>query len=174
MTLPNQSESHHGVLMNLSGEGVFFIGQAGIGKSSLALELLHQGHQLIADDIVEFCTNNDSTITGKCPTLLSGLLHCRELGLMTVQELFGPSSWQAQTNLKYVIHLQKDVVFTSTITPKNDTYTICNESFAKLVLDINTPASLSHRIMTWLTLQTTNNHAETTLLQRQKTQMLMS
>jgi hypothetical protein len=73
-----------------------------------------------------------------------------------------------------VIHLQKDVVFTSTITPKNDTHTICNESFAKLVLDIETPASLSHRIMTWLTLQTTNNHAETTLLQRQKYQMLMS
>ena len=33
-------ESHHGVLMSIAGYGVFIIGPAGIGKSSLALELL--------------------------------------------------------------------------------------------------------------------------------------
>lgn len=174
MTLPKLLESHHGVLMNLSGEGVFIIGKAGIGKSSLALELLHHGHQLIADDIVEFANKNDSTVTGKCPAMLSGLLHCRELGLIAVPELFGSEYWQSEIDLKYVIQLQQNLEQASDLSSKSSSYTVCGQSFPQLNLDINTPISLYHRIMTWLTMQTTNHHAEMTLIQRQKIQMATS
>lgn len=62
------SEHRHGVMMKVGELGVFIIGPANIGKSSLALELLHQGHQLIADDSVEFRWQANK-LTAHCPSL---------------------------------------------------------------------------------------------------------
>ena len=54
MKSAKSTKSHHGVLINIFNKGVLLTGHAGIGKSSLALELIGAGHQLIADDIVDF------------------------------------------------------------------------------------------------------------------------
>jgi len=42
----------HGVLIKVSGLGVLIRGDAGIGKSECALELIKRGHILVADDVV--------------------------------------------------------------------------------------------------------------------------
>lgn len=39
--------SVHGVLLDLFGEGVLIMGESGIGKSEVALELIHRGHQVL-------------------------------------------------------------------------------------------------------------------------------
>ncbi len=171
MTTASLSEIHHGVLMNISGCGVLIIGQAGIGKSSLALELLHHGHLLIADDAVEFSRHN-ADVTGTSPAMLSQLLHCRELGIISVTDLFGHKAWQSHINLDYVIHLQKNLLLPSALTLKPSFYTICGKHFPQLALDINTPASLHHRIVTWLSMQLTNNRAENILHHRQHAKMM--
>lgn len=48
-----QRITRHGVLVEVSGEGVLILGDSGVGKSETALELIKRGHRLIADDAVE-------------------------------------------------------------------------------------------------------------------------
>ena len=42
----------HGVLVDVFSLGTLILGDAGIGKSECALELVYRGHRLVADDIV--------------------------------------------------------------------------------------------------------------------------
>ncbi|MBL1320204.1 MAG: serine kinase [Methylophaga sp.] len=165
------SESHHGVLLNISGYGVFIIGEAGIGKSSLALDFLHNGHSLIADDYVDFKTNNQRAVLGHCPPMLTGLLHTRELGLISLSEHFGSMAWQADIQLDYVIHLQKNLVSPSSLSIAPERHTICEQLFPMLSLDLNNPATVTNRINTWLSMQVKHNTAVVTLEQRQRAQM---
>ncbi len=165
------SESHHGVLLNISGYGVFIIGEAGIGKSSLALDFLHQGHGLIADDYVDFKANHQQLILGHCPPILAGLLHTRELGLISLSEHFDSTAWQTEIQLDYVIRLQKNLASPSSLSIEQEHYIICEQSFPMLSLDLNNPATISNRITTWLSMQTKHNTAVTILKQRQQAQM---
>ena len=45
--------TRHGVLVEVYGEGILILGDSGIGKSELAIELVKRGHRLVADDAVE-------------------------------------------------------------------------------------------------------------------------
>ncbi len=164
-------ESHHGVLLNISGYGVLIIGQAGIGKSSVALDFLHQGHRLIADDCVDFKTNGTLSVIGHCPSMLAGLLHTRELGVISLTDIFNASAWQASIQLHYIIRLQENPISASALSVAAETYTVCEQSFPMLILDISSPATVYNRINTWLNMQTHYNTAAETLSQRQQIQM---
>lgn len=154
-------ETHHGVLLNILGQGVFIIGEPGIGKSSLALECLYQGHPLIADDIAEFSCIKQNII-GHCPALLSDLLHTRELGLISVTSHFGKKAWQAQIKLDIVIQLQNTAYLEMNgLKPCLTNSQICQQSFPTLTLSIQNPASLVHRIQTAVKLHVTTHKTET-------------
>tara|TARA_B110001469_G_C9490198_1_gene245322 strand:+ start:242 stop:727 length:486 start_codon:yes stop_codon:yes gene_type:complete len=161
--------------MNIDGQGVFFRGEPNIGKSSLALELLYQGHQLIADDIAEFKTTAQG-ITGQCPSLLSGLLHSRELGLIPVLDLFGETAWRSETELSHIILLHQDnaTIKNNGLTPVLEHYTICHHTFPMLRLCTKNPASLHHRIQTWLALQSHSNDVNTAFIKKQQHTMTIS
>ena len=162
-------ESHHGVLMNIHGQGIFIRGQPNIGKSSLALELLYQGHQLISDDIAEFKITSKG-IMGYCPPLTSGLLHTRELGLIPVLQLFGKTAWCSETRLSYVVLLHHNDITknNNNLTPSLENYTICQTAYPVLRLCTKNPASLIHRIQTWLALQLHNSDAESAFIEKQR------
>ena len=148
MTHNASVETHHGVLLNISGQGIFIVGEPGIGKSSLALECLYQGHQLIADDVVEFSCI-EQHIIGHCPALLRDLLHTRELGLLQVTTHFGKQAWQVQTQLDLVIQLQnKAFIEHDGLTPRLTSIRICRQDIPTLTLSIQNPASLINRIQT--------------------------
>ncbi len=162
-------ETHHGVLMNITGQGVFITGPAGIGKSSLALELLQQGHTLIADDIAEFHLNGKQVI-GQCPDLLQNRLHTRELGLINVIEQFGTDAWQADITLSYIIALhQSHSDAEASLPPTQGQKNLCRQTWPVLNLSMHNPASLSTRILTWLKINhKTESESQTFIKQHQQ------
>ncbi|KKM59915.1 hypothetical protein LCGC14_1547080 [marine sediment metagenome] len=157
-------ESHHGVFMNVAGYGVLIIGSPAIGKSSLALELLSHQHQLIADDVIDFY-DTDNIICGHCPPLLSGLLHTRELGLISVTNVFGDQAWQSEYPLNYVVELTEHHDTNIDLFLERQFYTVLDKAFPRLILSISTPISLSSRLLCWLKMQENAYSADNQLQQ---------
>ncbi len=96
----------HGVFMEVMGTGVLIMGDASIGKSELALELLTRGHRLIADDATEFARIAPDTLNGTCPEMLRDFLEVRGLGILDVRAMFGDSAIKQNRNLRLIIVLQ--------------------------------------------------------------------
>jgi HPr kinase/phosphorylase len=95
----------HGVLMDVLGLGVLITGESGLGKSELGLELISRGHGLVADDVVELHRIGPTTIEGRCPALLRGLLEVRGLGLLDIRTVFGETAVRRRMRLHLIVHL---------------------------------------------------------------------
>lgn len=100
------SSSLHGTLMNVYGTGVLIMGASGVGKSELALELIHRDHVLIADDRV-VTYNMHNSIIGKSPEILEGVLEVRGIGIINVMQMFGASAILESINIDVVIYLEQ-------------------------------------------------------------------
>ncbi len=96
----------HGVLLEVYSIGVLITGDAGTGKSELALELITRGHRLIADDAPEFTRISPDLIDGSCPEILQDLLEVRGLGVLNVRHMFGHTAVKQSKYLRLVLHLQ--------------------------------------------------------------------
>lgn len=79
----------HGVLVDVYGLGVLIQGEAGIGKSECALELVKRGHILVSDDVVEIRQKHGQVLVGSCPEPLKHYMEVRGLGIIDVKLLFG-------------------------------------------------------------------------------------
>ena len=95
----------HGVFLEVYSIGVLITGDAGSGKSELALELITRGHRLIADDAPEFTLVAPDVIDGTCPDMLQDCLEVRGLGVLNVREMFGDTAVKRNKYLRLVVHL---------------------------------------------------------------------
>lgn len=95
----------HGVLLEVHGLGVLVQGPAGIGKSTLARELLARGHRLVADDMVELSRPAAGVLVGRSPDLLRGQLEVRGLGILDVRKLYGRAAVRDAVRVDLVIEL---------------------------------------------------------------------
>ncbi|OYZ09200.1 MAG: HPr(Ser) kinase/phosphatase, partial [Methylophilales bacterium 16-45-7] len=105
-TATAESTSLHGVFMEVQGFGVLIKGNAAIGKSELALELISRGHRLVADDIVDFYRISPERIEGRCPELLQDFLEVRGLGVLNIRALFGDNAVKPTKPLDLMIQLE--------------------------------------------------------------------
>lgn len=79
----------YGVFMEIYFIGVLIIGEVGLGKSELVLELFSCGYCLVVDDVFEFIQIVLDVFDGICFELLQDLLEVCGLGVLNVCEMFG-------------------------------------------------------------------------------------
>ncbi len=73
----------HASCVALNGCGVMLRGPSGAGKSDLALRLIDDGAELVADDRVEL-TAEDERLYAAPPPALAGLLEARGVGILNM------------------------------------------------------------------------------------------
>lgn len=97
--------THHGVLMEVYGEGLLLIGESGIGKSEAAVELLKRGHRMIADDAVEIRKIADNALVGTAPELIRNYVELRGIGVVNVAKLFGMGAVKVENQIDLVVNV---------------------------------------------------------------------
>jgi len=101
-----EREIIHGVMMDVHGTGVLITGDASVGKSELALELISRGHILVADDAPEFTRIAPGTIECRCPPLLRDFLEVRGLGILNIALMYGDAHTRSRKILRCIVHLK--------------------------------------------------------------------
>ena len=98
--------TRHGVLVEVTGEGVLLIGDSGVGKSETAIELVRRGHRLIADDAVEIRRVSSKTLVGSSPENIRHFIELRGIGVVNVRRLFGMGAVKSTEKIDLVISLE--------------------------------------------------------------------
>ncbi len=70
------------------------------------MELVKRGHRLIADDQVEVYQQDEQTLVGAAPAILSHLLEIRGIGIIDVMNLFGAGAVRSETDIELIVHLE--------------------------------------------------------------------
>lgn len=99
------SVTKHGVFLDVFEVGVLILGQSGLGKSELALELLTRGHRLVADDAVELHRTAPEKLEGRCPQVLRDFLEVRGVGILNIRKMFGETAVRLTKSLQLIINL---------------------------------------------------------------------
>ncbi len=125
----------HGVFMEIYSIGVLITGEAGSGKSELALELLSRGHRLVADDAPEFTQIAPDVLDGTCPELLQDMLELRGLGVLNIRQMFGDTAVKKNKYLRLIVHLTRPMT-----EPTAHGYErLTGDSGTRHVLDLDVP-----------------------------------
>lgn len=96
----------YGELVDIDGVGVLIMGNSGIGKSETALELVHRGHMLVADDAVDVKRVRDALI-GTALQQIRDFLEVRGVGVINVRNMYGVRGVLTEKSIDLVIHLEK-------------------------------------------------------------------
>jgi HPr kinase/phosphorylase len=99
--------TRHGVLVEVSGEGVLIVGDSGVGKSETAVELIKRGHRLIADDAVEIRRVSNKTLVGQAPDNIRHYIEVRGVGIINARTIVGLGAVKLSEKIDMVIRLEQ-------------------------------------------------------------------
>lgn len=137
----------HACMLEIYGIGVILLGDSGIGKSEISLELIRKGHRLIADDRVSVAAVHGHLV-GTCPPAIYGMMEVRGIGIIDVSRMFGINALAKRSRIELVIHL---VPFNAEepierIGMKTDSYEILGESIPLVKLPVSAARSMAEII----------------------------
>jgi HPr kinase/phosphorylase len=101
----------HASSVAVDGRGVLILGASGSGKSSLALQLIAQGAQLVCDDQTEL-HRDGAALIARAPARLANMIEARGLGLLHSPAL-------AQAAIELIVDL--DQIETQRLPPQRST-----------------------------------------------------
>ena len=97
----------HGVLVEVFGIGVFITGDSGVGKSEAALELIHRGHRIVADDAVMVRNIAGNLLEGTAANKSLGHhMEIRGLGIINISHLFGVGAIRDKKQIQLIVELE--------------------------------------------------------------------
>ncbi len=94
----------HGTMLSMFGEGVIIIGESGIGKSEVSLELIKNGHFFIGDDAIDL-TKYAEQLNGTAPSKTREFIEVRGIGVINVKKALGYEKILKTSKLSLVIEL---------------------------------------------------------------------
>lgn len=71
----------HATCIAIDGRGILILGASGSGKSSLALQIMAYGAELVSDDRTLLIPGADG-LYAACPDAISGVIEARGIGLL--------------------------------------------------------------------------------------------
>ena len=101
----------HASCVSINGNGVLICGSSGSGKSSLAINLIALGAELVADDRT-IVRHVGSDVMASCPDSISSLIEARGIGFLTPPTL-------SDTRLSLVVDLE---TLQTQRVPKSESY----------------------------------------------------
>jgi HPr kinase/phosphorylase len=100
-------QSIHGVLVEVFGLGVLILGDSGVGKSETALELIHRGHRLVADDVVDIhCVNGNMLMGAGANKIIGHHMEIRGLGIINITHMFGVRAIRDRKEIQLAVNLE--------------------------------------------------------------------
>ncbi len=97
----------HATAVDCYGVGVLMIGEPGIGKSEIALELVERGHLLVADDLVALKRLRENTIMARSNPHIEHCMEIRGVGIVDVKSIFGVGRVAQQKTISLVVELEE-------------------------------------------------------------------
>ena len=136
--------TRHGVLVEVYGEGILILGDSGIGKSELAIELVKRGHRLVADDAVEI-RHIGTRLVGSAPELIRHYIELRGIGVVDIQQLFGMSAVREDQDINLVVNLEQwnDQVFYDRLGTNEEFTTILDMKIPAITIPIKPGRNLA-------------------------------
>ncbi|MGE5441412.1 MAG: HPr(Ser) kinase/phosphatase [Bacteroidota bacterium] len=98
--------SIHGSFVDVYGVGMLFVGQSGIGKSEVALDLVERGHRLVADDVIIVTKKGENILMGSGTELVKHFMEVRGIGIIDVKSMFGVRAIRFQKRLEIIVELE--------------------------------------------------------------------
>ncbi|MDR0494847.1 MAG: HPr(Ser) kinase/phosphatase [Treponema sp.] len=97
----------HGVLVEVFGLGILILGDSGAGKSETALELIHRGHRLVADDVVDVhCVSGNILMGVGANKIIGHHMEIRGLGIINITHMFGVRAIRDRKEIQLVVSME--------------------------------------------------------------------
>ncbi|MCX7908687.1 MAG: hypothetical protein N2560_04130 [Ignavibacteria bacterium] len=104
--------SLHGNLVEVFSVGILIIGDSGIGKSELTMELVAKGHLFVADDLIFVIRKFGHKLLGYGNQSVRRWIEIRGAGIFDITQLFGVNRFKSITEIESIVFLysQKNLI----------------------------------------------------------------